>query len=169
MKLGDSTQIYGSIQPTTFNQVIEWTPSDSLGCTDCIQPWAGPYYTTTYAMSVHDTITGCMLRDTMTVFVEKPKNVFIPNAFSPNGDTQNDIFFINTDLSAVKVNYLRVFDRWGEILFEDVDFPPNDPTYGYDGKLAGKYLNPQVLIYIAEIEFIDGDVKTYQGDVTLMR
>ena len=169
VKLGDSTQIDGSIAPTTFNQLIEWTPYDSLNCFNCIQPWAGPYYTTTYALTVHDTITGCTLRDTMTVFVEKPKNVFIPNAFSPNDDEQNDIFFINTDLSAVKVNYLRVFDRWGEILFEDIDFPPNDPTYGYDGKLGGKYLNPQVLIYIAEIEFIDGDVKTYQGDVTLMR
>ncbi len=167
--LGEITQIYGEVEPTTFNQVIEWTPYDSLSCTNCVQPWAGPYYTTTYALTVHDTITGCTLRDTMTVFIEKPKNVFIPNAFSPNGDLQNDIFFINTDASVTKVNYLRVFDRWGELLYEDINFPPNDPTYGYDGKLAGKFLNPQVLVFIAEIEFIDGDVKTYQGDVTLMR
>ncbi len=169
MKLGETTQIYGEITPTTFNQTIEWTPYDSLNCVNCIEPIAGPHYTTTYALTVNDTITGCTLRDTMTVFVDKPKNVFIPNAFSPNGDLQNDIFFINTDLSAVKVNYLRVFDRWGEILFEDINFPPNNPTHGYDGKLGGKFLNPQVLVYIAEIEFIDGDVKTYQGDVTLMR
>jgi len=169
IKLGDSTLIDAAIDPTTFNQMIGWTPSDSLGCVDCLRPFAGPYYTTTYALTVHDTITGCTLRDTMTVFVEKPKNVFIPNAFSPNDDLQNDIFFINTDQSVVKINYLRVFDRWGEILFEDINFPPNDPTYGYDGKLDGKYLNPQVLVYIAEIEFIDGEVKTYHGDVTLMR
>ncbi len=169
INLGDSSKIDGALEPTTFNQVIEWTPYDSLSCIDCIQPWAGPYYTTTYALTVEDTITGCTLRDTMTVFVAKPKNVFIPNAFSPNGDGSNDRFFINTDLSVVKVNYLRVFDRWGELLYEDINFPPNNPTYGYDGKLDGKFLNPQVLIFIAEIEFIDGDVKTYQGDVTLMR
>jgi len=168
IRLGDSTLVNGSVAPL-FNQVIEWTPYDSLSCIDCLQPMASPTYQTTYTLTVHDSITGCTLRDTMLIIVEKPRNVFIPNAFSPNGDGANDFFFIHADPSVRRVNYLRVYDRWGELLYAAEDFLPNDPNYGYDGRLKGKFLNPQVLIYIAEVEFVDDVVKTYQGDVTLMR
>ncbi len=168
IQLGDSVQINGSVAPVT-NQVIEWTPYDSLRCTDCIRPFASPTYQTTYTLTVHDSITGCTLRDTMLIIVEKPRNVFIPNAFSPNGDGANDVIFINADESVRKVNYFRIYNRWGELLYSADNFQPNDPNYGYDGKLKGKFLNPQVLVYIAELEFVDDVVKTYQGDVTLIR
>ena len=68
-----------------------------------------------------------------------------------------------------KVRSFLGFNRWGESVFEFHDFEPNDPEFGWDGKFRGESMNAQVLVWFAEIEFIDGSVQVFKGDVTLMR
>ena len=62
-----------------------------------------------------------------------------------------------------------VFDRWGEMVYEYENFIPGGPAFGWDGSLDGKPLNPQVFVWFAEIELMDGSTKLLEGDVTLVR
>ena len=71
------------------------------------------------------------------------------------------------DVEIVKT--FRVFNRWGEILMEHNDFTPNDPSFSWDGRLRNKELNEGVFIFYAEVEFIDGKVILYEGNVNLIR
>ena len=67
----------------------------------------------------------------------------------------------------VKITSLQVFDRWGEPVYEKLDFQPNDPTIGWDGTFKGENLPPAVFVWWAEVLFVDGVSKIYKGDVTL--
>ena len=72
-----------------------------------------------------------------------------------------------TDIARVKL--FQVFDRWGEQMFEAKDFQPNDSRYAWDGYLGGTVLNAAVFVYYLQIEFKDGKVEEFKGDVTLMK
>ena len=68
-----------------------------------------------------------------------------------------------------QITKLNVYDRWGELVFENGNFQPNEPAYGWDGFFKGKKLNPAVFVYFAEVAFVDGVVELYKGDVTIMK
>ena len=103
------------------------------------------------------------------IFVSEDLPVYIPNAFSPNGDGNNDHFIIYGDNNSIKIPLLQIFDRWGNMVFEAKDFRPNDPKFGWDGMFEGRFMNAQVLVWKAEIELFDGRVETITGDLTLVR
>ena len=63
----------------------------------------------------------------------------------------------------------RIFDRWGELVYQEENFQPNNPGSGWDGNFNGKPMNPAVFVYFAEVRFIDGSVKQFKGDITLAR
>ncbi|MBU6340786.1 MAG: gliding motility-associated C-terminal domain-containing protein, partial [Bacteroidetes bacterium] len=67
------------------------------------------------------------------------------------------------------IRSFQIFDRWGEMVFTQKDFQPNNPEIGWDGKLNGSELSPAVFVWYAEVEFIDGVIELYKGDVTLVR
>lgn len=133
-----------------------------------IEPGIRPFENTHYAIEVRDT-AGCFTFDEIEILVRKDRNIFIPNIFTPNGDGNNDEFFIQGGQAVSNINYLRIFDRWGEQVFWRQNFLPNDPAFGWDGMFRGEMMNPQVFVYVAEIEFEDGGVILYKGDVTLVR
>jgi len=95
---------------------------------------------------------------------------FVPNVFSPNDDGINDIFYIFSGPNAIgSILDLRIYDRWGSLVFDHKDLLPDDATKGWDGKMLGKTLNPGVFVWVAEIHFLDGKDITAYGDVTLVR
>jgi len=145
-----------------------WNNTNTLSCLDCTNPYAMPLNTTLYQVTGVNA-DGCEQTDVLTVIVSRNQQVFIPSAFSPNNDGINDYLGIFAGPGVAKVKSFHVFDRWGECLFEKYDFFPNDISQGWDGQFRGKYINPSVLVYWAEIEFIDGLIEIYKGDVTLMR
>lgn len=128
---------------------------------------------------------GCSATDREMLLVRKDRPVYFPNAFSPNGDNVNDIWFIGGDLDQIDfIDDFFVFDRWGEAVHtgtqlspngtpvttgDGARFLPNDPSFGWDGMLNGKPMNPQVLVYTATVHFTDGEVVVYKGDFVLMR
>ncbi len=121
------------------------------------------------SVSVVDEL-GCRASDNLLLIVRKDRPVFIPNGFSPNGDGANDVFFINADPRFVdRVESFQVYNRWGESMFEDKDFLPNDPAHGWGGMHRLREMNTGVYIYVAIVHFFDGEVITYKGDVTLTR
>ena len=116
-----------------------------------------------------ETADGCTASDWMDIFVERERLFFVPNAFSPNGDGHNDRFTLFSADGVSMVKSLRIFDRWGQLVFWRRDFLPNDPELGWDGTLDGRMLNPAVFVVMAEVELSNGEIAVYQGDLTLMR
>ncbi len=98
-----------------------------------------------------------------------PANVYIPNVFSPNGDGLNDIFYLQSNNEITIVSSLRIYDRWGNEVFEEFDFLPDDPEHGWDGTHKGELMNPAVFIYVAEVQTLRGETVQLQGDITLVR
>ncbi len=121
-----------------------------------------------YTVTVIDS-NGCTATDTRLVVVQKPRNVYIPNVFNPESNEGNNLFYIFGDEKVVNIRAFQVFDRWGGIVHEYFDFLPNDAASGWDGTIRGEKGNPGVFTYYAEIEFLDGEVILYKGDVTLSR
>ena len=170
IKLGGSYQIETTVSvPLSDLSLIQWTPPLGLDCDTCLNPLASPLQTTRYRITVISN-KGCEDDASLLLVVDRRPNVYIPNAFSPNGDGDNDLFKIYADPISVKqVKTFQVFSRWGELVYEYYNFDPNSPAYGWDGTLRGQQLNPAVFAYYAVIEFIDGQEILYEGDVTIVR
>ena len=162
--LGDSIELQS--MPNFTPEEIVW--STNSNCDSCLTQFVTPTDQSTYIVIMSDE-NGCVASDTITIFVEKDRHVFIPNAFSPDDNGFNDIFYINAGQDVAKVKNFRIFNRWGEVVFGNENFQPNDPMEGWDGFFNGEKLNPNVFIFFAEIEFKDGLVEIYKGDVTLTR
>ena len=145
-----------------------WLPTQNLNCTRCPAPTANPQFTTKYVVNVTDRY-GCTAKGEVTVRVVcTGQNFFIPNTFSPNGDGSNDVFYPRgSGLDRAKI--LRIFNRWGEIVFEKYDMPINVAAAGWDGTWKGKKANADVYIYQLEIYCKNGELITYNGNVTLIR
>jgi gliding motility-associated-like protein len=165
IKLGEDIQLeaLASYQVETYS----WQ-GDSLSCYDCFDPTARPFSTATYSVTVTDR-NGCTDSDMITVFVDKARDVFFPTAFSPNDDGVNDRFYPFSGNNVAVVRSFYVFNRWGESMFELFNFQANNPSYGWDGTHRAQGLNTGVYVFVAEVEFIDGEVVIFKGDVTLIR
>jgi gliding motility-associated-like protein len=146
----------------------EWTPAQGLNCATCPEPMASPRTTTKYSVRVRN-LGGCAESDDVTVSVVcNGGNLFIPNTFSPNGDGSNERFYPRgTGIHLIKS--LRVFNRWGEVVFERLNFNANDAASGWDGTYKGAKLSPDVYIYSCEVVCINNEVIPFKGDITLLR
>lgn len=149
-------------------QSISWSPEDYVDCVTCLSTMATPLKSTQFKISVLDKL-GCLETATFPVTVVKGYQVFVPSAFSPNGDGNNDLFYVNAQAEQVQeIRSFQVINRWGDLMYEAYNFPPNDPTYGWDGTANGQLLTNQVFAYFVEIAFINGEVEIFKGDVTLL-
>ena len=167
----DTSILYGDsleLVPTIFGNPTQykWFPNNSLSCEFCKITVAKPKKSTLYKIEVKDQ-NGCLSWDWVHVKVISP--IGFPNAFSPNGDGYNDFFtgFGNPDL--VDINYLRIFNRWGAMIFSRENFEPNIESLGWDGTFKGQPMNPAVFVFVAEVMYNDGTVEIISGDVTLVK
>jgi gliding motility-associated-like protein len=175
VELGDSVSLDPTLLQSQFpilNDSVFWTPTTFLTFGDnFLSPTVTPLESLPYTVTAFD-INGCPVVAELFVEVDKNRNVYIPNVFSPNGDGVNDFFQFFSGPGVREIRSLRVFDRWGELVYQVTDLPPSenpDPATGWDGTFRGKLMNPGVYVYIAEVEFLDGEVLLYRGDVTLVR
>jgi gliding motility-associated-like protein len=99
----------------------------------------------------------------------KNRPIFIPNAFSPNFDGHNDYFTVYGGPAAAQIKELRVFNRWGALVFEATNIPLNDPILGWDGTFKGKEMTPDVFAFYTFVEFIDGEEVLFEGDLTITK
>ncbi|MFK7982187.1 MAG: gliding motility-associated C-terminal domain-containing protein [Saprospiraceae bacterium] len=139
----------------------------------CDNPTVNPLDNTTYTAFVTDA-NGCMSDGSITVEIDKNRNVYIPNVFAPNnaGFDTNDRFAVFTGSGVRRINYAKVFNRWGTIVADvtGVNITGVGQTIQvWDGQLKGQKANQGVYIYIVEVEFIDGQTLLYRGDIALLR
>jgi gliding motility-associated-like protein len=170
VQLGESYQLETQLNvPVDEIASVWWTPSLGLSCIDCLDPILTPVESKVYKVTVK-TINGCEDSGTILIKVETKGGVYVPSAFSPNNDGNNDKFMVFADpVSVLKVKSFLVFSRWGETVYQYYNFAPNDPAYGWDGNHRGEAMNPAVFTWFAEVEFVDGRVELFEGDVILMR
>jgi gliding motility-associated-like protein len=141
-----------------------WSPDYNLACTACQASVASPLQTFTYVINVTDT-SGCRASDSVTIFVKKNYNLYVPNAFSPNGDGINDYFEIYGNKSSWKYVGVMIFNRWGEKVFES-----NDIDFKWDGRFKNSLQEPNVYVYVLTVTFIDGyTIRNQKGSLTLIR
>jgi gliding motility-associated-like protein len=147
-----------------------YTPA---GIVDCTTGCDGLLITPTENVTLSLLATsplGCEARDSVRYVVLTPREVYLPNAFSPNGDGINDRFTLFGDTpSAAMIASLRIYDRWGGEVFFGENLPPNATAAGWDGKINEQLAASGLYHYTAEVVFLDGVVLPYRGSVMLLR
>ncbi len=148
-----------------------WNDSTSLTCADCIDPIAFPLITTNYVLEATSP-EGCVAKDIFTITVLEDYDLYIPNAFSPNGDRYNDMFSVYPGRGIEEILFVQVYDRWGELVYDQGAYIPSGSSavdVGWDGLFNGKLMNPGVFVYSVEFRLVNGKVIRESGDVTLLR
>lgn len=157
------------LKATANRQVtFEWFSTDSLSCLDCATISARPFSSTDYTVRVTDNETGCTAEDAITIAVLQSRKLFVPNAFSPNGDGKNDILGVFGGENIDQIIRFEIYARNGSRVFERNNFLLTD-NIGWDGEFERQKLSTDVFIYFAEVEFIDGVREVFSGDFTLIR
>lgn len=141
---------------------------------EAIEKYIWPVNHETYFESgIHEeffkTIEGCDSTRILLLNIKRSGKVFIPNVFSPNGDGINDLEIIFSSPEIKIIDQFSIYDRWGEKLFQKSHFPPNDPTFGWNGYSRNLPLNPDVFVYIVEWTDLLKNKHVERGNVTLVK
>lgn len=159
---GTTIQLYAS---SPDNVSYNWTDIDPMTCTNCRRP----FLTATQSQTVYVTVTnqyGCQNIDSVEIRVVScdPENVFVPNTFTPNNDGLNDRLLVR-GIGLRKLDYFRVFDRWGKLVYESKNL--ND---GWDGLTpSGKEADVATYVYTVKGICSNGSDIEKSGNVTLIR
>jgi len=166
----DTTILYSG-QSTLLHAIpvigfaFSWNPSISLNNSTLANPTATPTQTTTYTISVTDK-NQCSNQDTVTIIVKETlcnePEIFIPNAFTPNNDLQNDVLYIRGN--TIEKMHISIYDRWGEKVFES-----SNKLNGWDGNYKGKVVLPGVFVYYLEIGCYNKVQFSKKGNITVIR
>jgi len=164
--VGTSTELNAKISKDAT--VIRWQPSAGLSCYTCPNPIANPKQTTLYSvMAINQ--GGCMSKDDITIFVVcNNGNIFLPNTFSPNGNGTNDVFYPR-GTGLYNIRSMRIFNRWGEPVFEASNFKANDASKGWNGTFRGKPAPNDVYVYFVEVICENNSVLMYSGNIAVIR
>lgn len=170
---GDTTIFVGDsvalLVQTSYpvNQFV-WEPPIDLSCVDCPNPISKPEITQYYIVTAIDD-NGCEVSERVTVAINKQGRIYVPTAFSPNGDGTNDLLQVYSGYEIAKIKSFNIYSRWGEKVFEAKDYDPNTTQIGWDGRLNGKDMNPNIFTYYVEAEIGDGTIIFEKGEFQLIR
>lgn len=168
--LGEQTPIIAQLSDLDNLDTFFWTSSDSLTaiCDTCLFQLVSPIETTTYTLRVVD-FAGCEVVDNVTIEVQTFYDVYFPNTFSPNGDGINDFYLVNGTSNVSQILSLDIYDRWGNQVFNNQNFSINNESEAWDGTFRQELTNAGVYVYIAQVQFADGNIQLFKGDITLIR
>ncbi len=145
-----------------------WTPGTNLNCTTCSSPTVKALKTVEYIIQVTSD-SSCIARDTIKIIVEcKDANIYLPTAFTPNGDGRNDYFYPLTRGVSI-ITRFAVFDRYGNAVFTRANFSPNIQSLGWDGKVKGLPQDNSTYVYLLESICDQGQTLLKKGSVVLIR
>lgn len=138
-----------------------------LSCIYCKNPIFNGDRESTFKVQVTDA-KGCQGEDFISIRFGNNTNFQVPTAFTPNGDGENDILTaFGARIALVKT--FKVFNRWGELVYEGFDLPINDRSVGWDGVKNGKVSPPGLYYWSAEVEYLNGQTEIFMGNTTLIR
>jgi len=147
-----------------FNVDIKWF--DPLG-NEILQPFI-PSLAGTYMYILIDE-NGCVHEGQVTVSLKEDVSIFVPNAFTPNGDGVNDVFIPSFDAGNLELNAFNIYNRWGDLVFTEDSAGSLADLKGWDGRFGSTPASPGVYVYQLVVVMPDGQLKHYTGDVTLIR
>jgi gliding motility-associated-like protein len=164
----DTTVIVGQLinlnNNSGSNFSYTWTPEKDLSCINCPNPVSTTTINTTYSLTVIDYLRCFTTISTYSIIVEQKGTFDLPTAFTPNGDGVNDIIFIK-GWGIKKLNYYRIYNRWGQLLFET-----NDIDVGWDGTYNGIIQNIETYIYqVSGYNYIDDQPILKTGTFKLIK
>lgn len=166
--LGDTLHLSPAINiPSKEIVQVNWSEP-----VDCIAPCLDVKISPTEAqevMATLETTKGCLASDAVSIQVVERKTWFYPTAFSPNGDGVNDRFTLYADTGIQTIQYLRIYDRWGNLVFERLNFPPNQDSYGWVGTINEDELPTGTYLFQATLLIPNGDSEHISGAFTLLR
>lgn len=140
---------------------------DLMTCDDCEKPFYNALRSGTVRLEVMDK-NGCFAEDLININLKDLNVAFVPTAFTPNGDFNNDVLSV-FGIEGTKVKSFQVFDKWGELVYELNDFDINDTSLGWDGNFRGSPMNNGVYIWVVKVESKLGFNEVYKGTTTLIR
>lgn len=143
---------------------IKWSDN---ACDQCMERTVETLSDITLVATAIDE-NGCIREDEITIKLDRSRNVFIPNVFSPNDDNLNDYFVIYST-SIIEIEELSIYDRWGNKVFQNFIFQPNVEVGSWDGMWHGSRMGPAVFTYKAIVRYKDGLNEVLYGDVTVVR
>ena len=153
---------------TAIPDSLVWKMGDSVLCINCQLLQFEADLAGTITLEAYDA-RGCFISKSINFIVVRERDVYIPNIFSPNGDNLNDIFTLFTDADVKEIPLMEVYTRWGDLVFRNEHFQPNDISAGWDGTFRGETLNPGVYVYRIELIYGDDLVDNLAGDITIVR
>ena len=162
---GTSTKVKTISTPDYFDLVYHWEPAAICKTPDNKATEVTPTQTTWFKIIMTDT-SGCKWNDSVKVEVKKiicnEPYIFVPNAFTPNGDGKNDELLVKSVF--IKTLFFAVYNRWGEKMFETTN-----PSEGWKGIYKGQLCEPAVYVYYLDVQCTNGEKYFKKGNVTLIR
>ncbi len=148
---------------------MNWSPPEFLNCSDCPNPSVSGLSEDTQFMLQVSSSSGCITKASILIHAFQ-KKIWIPNAFSPNGDQINDLFYPSIpDGSYTRIRNFLIYNRWGEEVYRKNDIQHNTMQSGWDGRFSGQQASPGVYVYLIEVEWNDGTTEKFSGDLNLIR
>ncbi|MBL8003323.1 MAG: choice-of-anchor L domain-containing protein [Flavobacteriales bacterium] len=164
---GGSTQVNNFPIPFIDNSFGATSWSWDFGAPGLTSTEQNPYFTYpepglySVTLAIMDPL-GCVDTLVRAIEVEQEFNLYIPNAFSPDGDGVNDLF--RAEGTGIREFTMRVYDRWGELVFETEDI-----TKAWDGAFKGGLATPGVYVVQVRVKAMIGEAYDRMGHVTLVR
>lgn len=167
INLGDGVDLKASATPNNF-YTYSWSTQGNIICSNCqstsLVPTKEGYYTVTAIDQ-----NGCIGKDSLYIRIKKEYNIYTPNVISVNGDNVNDFFIVKANAALESLDAIDIFDRWGGKVFSRRSVNKSDFDKLWDGTLHGEKVNPGVFAFVIVGRFIDGTVKEFGGDLTVLR
>ncbi len=143
-----------------------WSHPEVLSCTDCLDLVV--YSDEDLILELHVISSdGCLSLRIIHIKI-KNSGVYIPNIFSPNGDKVNDDFGIFHSGSVELIHSFRIYDRWGNLVFEKLDSKPDATSY-WNGRFNNSLVDPNVFVYHFELMMKNGELKTFLGEILVVK
>jgi CHU_C Type IX secretion signal domain len=146
---------------------IEWSPflacPDSLCAAVCF--WATRHQ---WVICTIEDQNGCVFADSVRIEVSEFRPVFIPNVCSPDAPAPNNRFQVFSGIPGTHINWLKVCDRWGSLVYAASDIPVEAENAGWDGMIKGKMAPTDVYTYAVELVYPDGEKEIRSGTVTVL-
>lgn len=149
------------IEPETNCTIFTWTPSGGLSGKYIANPLASPEMSTKYIV-YGTTELGCKTKDSINIIIDNETLLDLPNAFAPGSGSNREFKIIKRGIATL--NYFRIFNRWGNLIFETTDI-----NKGWNGEYNGIPQPVGVFVYDVQAVTSTGKIFRKQGNVTLLR
>lgn len=164
IELGETVELK-AVATGSADVSYTWVPAFGLQCPTCASVTVRPAETTIYKVTAVDATYGCVATAEANIVVGTETNVFLPNAFTPNGDGQNDVLELYGNRQSIRYFQLLVFNRWGEKVYET-----NDQFFNWDANYKGEKLEPGAYLYVMKIVHLNNETsRTFKGSISLLK